>query len=94
MDHLTVDPATADVTAGTSQDDTAEGFDRFDNALRAETGSATFSLTGGSCAGNTCIAGQVGAQTVTATVGTVSATAKLTVAPGRRDHPGGVFRSK
>ncbi|HEU5007979.1 MAG TPA: hypothetical protein VFT67_13465 [Jatrophihabitantaceae bacterium] len=86
LNHLVVSPGTATVTAGGSQAYTAEGFDQFGNDLGPETGSAIFSLAGGSCTGDTCTAGLAGRQTVTASVGGASGTASLTVQPGPLDH--------
>jgi Divergent InlB B-repeat domain/Cellulase (glycosyl hydrolase family 5) len=78
--RIVVSPATAVVGTGTAQAFTVEGFDADDQSLGDQTGAATFTISpSGSCAANTCSAPTVGVRVVTATVGTLTATASLDV---------------
>jgi hypothetical protein len=87
LDHLVVSPASASISAGGSQAFTAEGFDHFNNDLGDVTASSTFGITpDGSCTGASCTATVAGSHTVTATDGTATGTATLTVNPGPLDH--------
>jgi hypothetical protein len=87
LDHITVTPATKTIAAGATQTYAAEGFDASGTSLGDVTGSSTFSIApDGSCTGNACTATAAGPHTVTATDGSVSATAALTVSPAALDH--------
>ena len=81
LDHLVVSPASASISAGGSQAYTAEGFDQFNNDLGDVTGASTFTIApaDGSCTGASCTATVAGAHTVTATDGTATGTATLTI---------------
>ena len=88
LDHITVSPASATITAGGSQDYTAEAFDQYNNSLGDVTGSTTFSIApDGSCTADTCTATIAGAHSVTATYSGKTATASLQVnEAGILDH--------
>ncbi|HEX2782196.1 MAG TPA: hypothetical protein VHN36_01325, partial [Ilumatobacteraceae bacterium] len=80
LTRIEVTPATAVVGTGTAQAFTVEGFDATGQDLGDQTGAATFTINPtGSCAANTCSASTVGIRVVTATVGTLTATASLDV---------------
>src|SRR5439155_303879 len=80
LDHLTLSPATATITAGGSQTYTAQGFDASNNSLGNVTGSTTFTIApDGSCTGATCTATSGGTHTVTTTNPSKTATATLNV---------------
>ena len=80
---LTLSPATATVTANTAQAYTVTGADRYGNAVVGDlTSSSSFSITNGTCALNVCRSTKAGAQTVTATYGSLKGTATLTVTAG------------
>ena len=54
IDHVVISPATAAVTAGTSQSYSAQGYDSADNPIGDVTTSTTFSIgVDGSAAGST-----------------------------------------
>ena len=88
LDHITVSPAQATITAGAGQAFSVEGFDSAGNDLGNVTGSAGFSIQDatGSCAGATCTDTVAGEHTVVAVVGGKLATALLNVTPGPSDH--------
>jgi hypothetical protein len=87
LDHLVISPASAVITAGGSQTYTAEGFDHFGNDLGDITSATTFTiLPNGTCMPASCAATVAGAHTVTGTVGSVAATASLTVNVAALDH--------
>jgi cytochrome c oxidase assembly protein Cox11 len=80
VDHITLSPATATISAGDSQSYTATSFDQYNNSLDDVTGSTTFSITpDGSCTGTACTATVAGPHTVTGTYGGMTATASLSV---------------
>jgi DNA-binding beta-propeller fold protein YncE len=80
LDHITLSPSSATITAGGSQAYTATGFDADDNSWDA-TSSITFTIDGGgSCNGALCAATVAGDYIVTGTDtvgGTILATATL-----------------
>ena len=77
--HVKVSPATATITAGGSQAYTYDKRDQYEN-LVGSLASATLSISpDGNCTGNSCTATTAGAHTVTATDGTKTGTATLTV---------------
>jgi hypothetical protein len=84
LDSITVSPQTANLTAGDSQEFTAEGFDAQGNSLGDVTADSTFAsgvpTDGVNHASITFVA--AGAHTITATDGRASATATVTVAAG------------
>ena len=88
LDHITLSPTQATVTAGTSQAFTVEGYDSSGTDLGDLTADAAFSIqdSSGSCAGATCTDTVVGMHTVAAVVAGKSATAALRVLPGPADH--------
>ena len=89
LDHLSITPAAATLTAGGSQSYAVLGFDSLGNSLGNETAPAKFSITpDGTCTGATCTATVAGAHTVVATLGGKSATANLQVNAGSFDHLG------
>ena len=70
LDHISVSPANATMTAGSSQTYTAQGFDSANNSLGDVTSATTFSIgPNGSCTGNVCTAATPGSHTVTANDG-------------------------
>ena len=80
LDHITISPSAATITAGGSQTYTAQGFDANNNSLGSVTSSTTFSISpNGSCTGATCTASVSGTHTVTGTNAGKTATASLTV---------------
>jgi hypothetical protein len=87
LDHLVLSPASATIIAGGSQTYSAEGFDHFGNDLGDVTSATTFTISpDGTCAPTSCAATLAGAHTVTGTVGSVAATASLTVNAAALDH--------
>src|SRR5205823_1115978 len=55
LDHLALSPASASITAGGSQNFSADGRDQFDNSLGDITASTTFTIgPDGSCLGASC----------------------------------------
>ncbi len=82
VNHLVVSPPTTTVDAGVPQAYTATLYDQYGNSLGDVTASTTFSIApDGSCSGASCSASVTGPHTVTATDGTASGTAVLTVKP-------------
>jgi parallel beta-helix repeat protein len=78
LDHITVSPSSATVTAGSPQTFTAQGFDGGGNSLGDVTSTTSFSITpDGSCSGATCTPANGGAHVVTANNGGKTATANL-----------------
>ncbi|MEP6909071.1 MAG: carbohydrate binding domain-containing protein, partial [Actinomycetota bacterium] len=87
VDHLTLSPASATISAGGSQAYTAEGFDQYSNSVGDITATTTFTIApNGSCTGATCTASVAGAHTVTGTNSGKTATASLQVSSGALDH--------
>jgi parallel beta-helix repeat protein len=87
LDHLVLSPASATITAGTSQTYTSEGRDQYDNSLGDVTSTTTFSISpDGSCTGATCTASTAGAHTVTGTKAGKTGTASLQVEEATIDH--------
>ncbi|HEY1278931.1 MAG TPA: fibronectin type III domain-containing protein, partial [Acidimicrobiales bacterium] len=87
LHHLVLAPASASVTAGVSQQYSAEGFDALGNDLGDRTAGTVFTIApNGSCAANLCSATTTGSHTVTGTAGPATGTATLLVvaptAPG------------
>jgi len=88
LDHLTLSPSTATITAGSSQPYTLLAYDSFGNSWDV-TSSATFSITpsaGGSWSANTYISQKAGTWTVTGSYGGKTSTATLVVLPGAAHH--------
>ena len=87
LDHITISPSTATITAGGSQTFTAQGFDAAGNSLGDVTAVTTFSIApNGACTANACTATSAGSHTVTGASGGKSASASLSVAAGPLDH--------
>lgn len=88
LDHITVSPTQATVTAGAGQAFTVEGFDSAGTDLGDLTADAALSIqdSSGSCTGATCTDTVAGTHTVTAVVAGKSATATLSVLPGPANH--------
>lgn len=84
LSYIVVSPLSVNVTAGSTQAFTSEGFDQFDNSLGAV--SATYTCTGATVTENSVNATSVGTYTVTATYGAVSADAILYAEAGTLDH--------
>ena len=80
IDHLVVSPATSSVSAGSPQTFLAEGFSSSNVDEGDVTAAANFTITGsGTCSVNVCGSTIDGTYTVTATYGTATGTATLTV---------------
>ena len=80
LDHIELSPSSGQISLGGSTTFKAEGYDAAGDDLGDVTAQATFSIApDGSCATATCTASVSGSHTVTASVGTVSATATLVV---------------
>ena len=87
LDHISISPASASITAGGSQAYTAQGFDQSGNSLGDVTAATTFSIApDGSCTAATCTASVAGAHTVTGSDAGKTATASLNVDAGTLDH--------
>jgi len=87
LDHLVLSPATATMTAGSSQVYTAEGFDQYANSRGDVTSSTTFTIApDGGGGGPPRPATVVGTHTVTGTDGSATGTATLTVTAAPLDH--------
>jgi parallel beta-helix repeat protein len=88
LDHLSLSPASATITAGGSQAYTAQGRDQYGNSLGDVTSTTTFSISpDGSCTGASCTASVAGAHTVTGTKAGKTGTASLQVnAAATLDH--------
>jgi hypothetical protein len=80
LDHMQISPQSSTIPVGTSQPYTVEGFDRFGNDLGPVTRASLSISPDGTCdnTAHTCTATEPGTHTVTATLGTVQATATLT----------------
>ncbi len=82
LDHITLSPASAIITAGDSQSYTAEAYDAYGNDLGDVTASTTFSLLdpiSGSCTGASCAPTTAGDYSVAGSLGGKIASASLTV---------------
>ena len=82
LDHITISPASATITAGGSQTYAATAFDQFNNTIGDVTSSTAFTITFGSCTLNSCTSTVAGLQTVTGNYSGKTATASLQVSPG------------
>jgi hypothetical protein len=76
---LVVSPSSGTVTAGEHRSFTVHAVDRFGNDTGDRTDIAGFRISNGTCADNTCVSTRSGVQTVTAIVGSLRGTAKVTV---------------
>jgi len=84
LDHITISPATASISAGGTQAYTAAGFDRFNNSIGDVTAQTTFTIApDGSCNAATCTASVAGPHTVTGADSGKTAQATLTVTSGK-----------
>jgi len=82
LDHLEISPASNSIVTGGASTYSVTGFDASSDPLGDETASTTFSISpDGSCTGATCTATAAGLHTVTASDGSVSVQAALTVEP-------------
>lgn len=88
LDHITVTPSQATVSAGVAQAFQVEGFDSAGNDLGDLTADASLSFqdSTGTCTGATCSDPVAGTHTINVVVGGKSTTATLIVLPGRADH--------
>jgi hypothetical protein len=83
LDHLAVSPGSTSIAAGATRTFTAQGRDANGNNLGDATSGTTFTISpNGSCTANACTATIAGPHTVTATNGTATGTASMTVTPG------------
>src|SRR5205085_453286 len=82
LDHITIAPASATITAGGSQAYTAAAFDQYNNSRGDVTAGTSFSVS----PNGACTATTAGAHTVTATYSGKTATADLTVTTAVLDH--------
>lgn len=91
---IVISPATATVTVPEPATFTAEGFDSDGDSLGDVTSLSLFTISGGaSCTGAVC-SGPVGAYTVTATIGSETAQAVLTVQAPAPSGPSGATVSE
>jgi outer membrane protein assembly factor BamB len=82
-DHLVLSPARATITAGGQQSYVAQGFDVSGNSLGDVTALTTLTISaGGSCTGTSCTAVLPRDYVVTATYGSATGTASLSVTVG------------
>lgn len=85
--RLAVTPDTTSTVAGTAVTFAAEGYDAYGNDLGSKTLDATWSISpDGSCHASSCGSTIAGPHTVTATTGTVTGDATMTITPGALDH--------
>jgi hypothetical protein len=85
LNHITISPSSATITAGNSQSYTATAYDKYGNSLGSV--SATYSAHGASVTVNSVSATVAGPYIVTATYnGLTSNAATLTVNPGALNH--------
>jgi len=83
LDHITLTPATANVTAGGSQGYGVEGFDYYGNDLGSFTTNSSFAITpDGSCVNASCTATTAGLHTVSASSQGQRVTGSLAVNAG------------
>jgi outer membrane protein assembly factor BamB len=84
LDHITVSPDSGvSITAGGARSYATEGFDQYGNDLGSATAVTTFTIgPDGSCTLANCTATVAGPHTVTATDGSKTAMASLTVTAG------------
>ena len=88
LDHITVTPSQATVSAGVGQSFQVEGFDSAGVDLGDLTAAASLSFpdSSGTCTGATCTDTVAGTHTITVVVGGKSTTATLIVLPGPANH--------
>ncbi|HET6514265.1 MAG TPA: DUF4082 domain-containing protein, partial [Thermodesulfovibrionales bacterium] len=87
VDHITISPSSATITAGGNQSYTVQAFDASNNSLGDVTASTAFSIApNGSCTGAVCTATVASSHTITATYSGKTATATLAVNAGPLDH--------
>jgi hypothetical protein len=87
LDHITLSPAAASLTAGGAQPYVVEAYDQYGNDIGNQTTASTLSIApDGSCSANACTATRVGAHTVNANDAGKSAAASLSVTAGLLDH--------
>ena len=87
LDHITVSPASATITAGDTQSYTVEAFDQYGNSRGDVTGSTTFTVApDGSCVANACGSTISGDHTVTGTFSGKSDDADLQIDAAALDH--------
>ena len=79
-------PASQTITAGGSASFTATGYDQYGNSRGDVTGATIFSVTNGTCSGNSCSSTLAGSQTVTGNDSGIIGTATLNVTPGFITH--------
>ena len=91
LQHITISPKTATVTAGTAQTYTATAYDQFGNSLGDVTSSTAFSAPSASVNGNSVTEANAGTYTVTATYQTLTDTATLTVTASSQNNPTGTY---
>jgi hypothetical protein len=87
LDHIVLSPASATVTAGSSQPYVVEAYDQYSNDIGNQTSASTLTISpDGSCSAGGCTATKPGAHTVSSSDGGKAASASLTVNPGPLDH--------
>jgi hypothetical protein len=82
LDHLTLSPASASIAAGGSETYTVERYDAADDDLGPDFNAILTISPDGSCSAYTCTPANTGEHTVTATDGTATGQADLTVDAG------------
>ena len=83
---IVLSPASQTITAGGSASFTATGYDQYGNSRGDVTGATIFSVTNGTCSGNSCSSTLAGSQTVTGNDSGIIGTATLNVTPGFITH--------
>jgi hypothetical protein len=86
LDHLTISPIDASITAGGSQVYSVEAFDQYNNDLGSATLSATFTVNGVGISGNVVSETLAGSYNIVASEGGKSVSTTLTVNAGPLDH--------
>jgi hypothetical protein len=85
LDHITINPTSSTIIAGGSQTYATRAFDVYNSSIDV-TAQTLFTITNGSCSGNTCTALAAGLHSVLATYIGKTATASLQVNAGGLDH--------
>src|SRR6185312_12938340 len=87
LDHITISPSSATISAGDTQAYTAEAFDVYNNSKGDVTALTSFSITpDGTCFSNSCGSTVSGDHTVTGTFSGKSDDADLQIDPAALDH--------
>ncbi|MCW4024004.1 MAG: right-handed parallel beta-helix repeat-containing protein [Candidatus Bathyarchaeota archaeon] len=85
LDHLTISPVGATITAGDSQVYTVDSYDQYGNLIASNV-AASFKVNGTDYSGNEINITVAGVYTIEATYNSKTVTATLTVTPAAVDH--------